>query len=211
MKGIEKKEKEKEIEENKGKMEDEKEKTEEKKEKEKEEILKYEEERKKKIEEENVKEKKNFDKYRIDFLSFKTSLPNTKIKSLCPICIEIPNIRLSLNNENEFYIKCESCRYCYCCSRPRSKTLDDYISIMAKINQENIRCDLHKEKGIDKEGFECVNKHIKEKDNENHQYYIIRKANKKDLHTHCPYHNLEEYSYYFKKVCLKYIIVANFA
>ena len=153
------------------------------------------------------KKKKSFDKYRINFLSFKTSLPNTKIKSLCPMCTEIPDISLSLNSKSH-YVKCASCRYCYCCSRPRSKTLDDYICIMVKIQQENIKCDMHKEKRVDEEGYfsceycqklmceECINKHIKEKENENHRYYIIRKACKDNLHTHCPRHNLEEYSYY---------------
>ena len=187
--------------------EEEKEKTEEEKAKEEEERLKYEEKRRKMIEEENEKEKKNFDKYRINFLSFKTSLPNTKIKSLCPMCSEIPDISLSLNGKSH-YVKCASCRYCYCCSRPRSTTLDDYICIMVKIQQENIKCDIHKEKGIDEEGYfsceycqkwmceECINKHIKEKDNEQHTFYIIRKASEKNLHTHCPRHNLKAYSYY---------------
>ena len=146
------------------------------------------------------------EKYRIDFLSFKSSLPNTKIKSLCPMCEEVPNIHLSTDSEKGHYVKCNACRYCYCCSHPRTETLDDYISVMVKIQQENIKCDVHKEKGIEEEGYfsceycqkwmceECINKHIKEK--KEHYYYIIRKVAKYDLHTHCLRHNLEEYSYY---------------
>ena len=49
---------------------------------------------------------------------------------------------------------------------------------------------------------ECINKHIKEK--KEHCYYIIRKAEKNDLHTHCPNHNLEEYSYLRKKSMFGY-------
>ena len=43
---------------------------------------------------------------------------------------------------------------------------------------------------------ECINKHINEKDNKRHRYFIIRRASKENLHTHCPRHNLKEYSYY---------------
>lgn len=163
------------------------------------------EERKRLIQEEDEREKKNLEKYRIDYLSFKTSLPNTKIKSICPMCSEIPDIYLSLNSEQGHYVKCVKCRYCYCCSHPRAKTLDDYISIMVKIHQENIKCDIHKEKGIEEEGYfsceycqkwmceECINKHINEiKD---HRYYVIQKACSIDIHTHCPRHN-KEYKYY---------------
>ena len=122
------------------------------------------------------------------------------------MCTEIPNIHLSLDSEKGHYVKCNSCRYCYCCSNPKSKTLEAYICIMAKIQQDNIKCDIHKEKGVDEEGYfsceycqqwmceECINKHIKSK--EKHRYYIIRKAPHDDLHTHCPQHNLEEYKYY---------------
>ena len=122
------------------------------------------------------------------------------------MCNEIPDIHLSTDSEKGHYVKCNACRYCYCCSHPRTETLDDYISVMVKIQQENIKCDVHKEKGIDKEGYfsceycqkwmceECINKHIKEK--KEHYYYIIRKVAKYDLHTHCLRHNLEEYSYY---------------
>lgn len=79
---------------------------------------------------------------------------------------------------------------------------------MVKIQLKNIKCDIHNEKGINKEGYfsceycqkwmceEYINKHIRKKDNEEHKYYIIKKASEDDLHTRCPTHNLEEYSYY---------------
>jgi len=54
-------------------------------------ILEEESQRQKKIEEENLREKKNLEKFRINYLSFKTSLPNTKLKSLCPICSRFPD------------------------------------------------------------------------------------------------------------------------
>ncbi len=179
----------------------------EKKLKEKEESKKEYAEKEEKEDEEEKREKKNLEKFRINFLSFKTSLPNTTLKSLCPICIEIPDINLSSKDDKGLYVKCKSCRYCYCCSNPKSKTLDDYISIMAKIQQDNIKCDIHKIKGIDEEGYfsceycqkwmceQCINEHIQQ--NKRHNYYVIRKAIKnKDTHTHCPRHNLQEYSYY---------------
>ena len=68
------------------------------------------------------------------------------------MCIEIPNIYLSLAHEGH-YVKCNGCNYCYCCSHPKTKTLDDYISVMVKIQQENIKCDIHKENGIEEEGY----------------------------------------------------------
>ena len=140
-------------------------------------ISEEESQRQKIIEEENLREKKNLEKFRINYLSFKTSLPNTKLKSLCPNCSSVPDIYLKKNSETDHYVKCLQCRYCYCCSHPRSKTLDDYISIMAKIQQNNIKCDIHKEQGIEEEGYfsceycqkwmceECINKHIQEKEN----------------------------------------------
>ena len=76
---------------------------------------------------------------------------------------------------------------------------------MAKIQQNNIKCDVHKEKGIEEEGYfsceycqkwmceECINKHIQE--NEMHNYYIIRKVLDNNYYTNCPRHKLE-YKYY---------------
>lgn len=158
-------------------------------------------------EDEDAREKKNLEKFRINFLSFKTSQPITDLKTLCPKCSSIPDINLSLNPESGHNVKCMRCRYCYCCSNPHSKTLDDYISIMAKIHQDNIKCDIHKEKGEDIEGYfscelcqkwmceDCINNHINEKENEQHNYYIIRKAIKdSNSNTFCRKHNLE-YSY----------------
>ena len=84
-------------------------------------------------EEEYLREKRNLEKYRINYLSFKTSLPKTKLKSFCPKCSKIPDIYLKQNSETDHYVKCLQCRYCYCYSHPFSKTLDDYISIMVKI------------------------------------------------------------------------------
>ena len=164
--------------------------------------------REKQKEDEDAREKKNLEKFRINFLSFKTSQPITDLKTLCPICCSIPDINLSLNPESGHHVKCMRCRYCYCCSHPRSKTLDDYISIMAKMHQENIKCDIHKEKGEDVEAYfscelcqkwmceDCINNHINEQENEIHNYYIIRKAIKdSNSNTFCRKHNLE-YSYY---------------
>ena len=162
----------------------------------------------KKIEEEDVDEEKNLDKYRINYLSFTDSVPNAKIKTLCPKCSKVPDINLRQNRQADIYVKCLQCRYCYCCSYPHSKTLDDYISLMAKLQQDNIKCDIHKEKGIEEEGFfsceicqkwmceECINNHINEKGNENHYYYIVRKILNKNYHTICPKHKLE-YKYYY--------------
>ena len=75
----------------------------------------------KSIKNEDEEEKKNLEKFKINYLSFPSSFPNTKLKSLCPMCSEIPNINLSLNSEKGHYVKCNACRYCYCCSHPRSK------------------------------------------------------------------------------------------
>ena len=161
--------------------------------------------RQKEIEEDNLREKRNLEKYRINYLSFKTSLPKTKLKSFCPKCSKIPDIYLKQNSETDHYVKCLQCRYCYCCSHPFSKTLDDYISIMVKIQQDNIKCDVHKEKGIEEEGYfsceycqkwmceECINKHIQE--NENHELYLLRKVLDNNYYTHCPRHNLEYKGY----------------
>ena len=159
-------------------------------------------------EDEDEIQRKNYEKYRIDYLSFKTSQPNNSLKTLCPICLNIPNINLSRNSEKGHYVKCLGCRYCYCCSHPRSKTLEDYISIMVKIHQDKVNCDIHKEKGEEEEAFfscekcqkwmceKCVNEHIKKEENKSHYYYIIRKVNKESKsNTICPEHNLE-YTYY---------------
>ena len=162
------------------------------------------------IEDEDAIQRKNFEKYRIDYLSFKTSQPITSLKAVCPLCSKIPNINLSRNSERGHYVKCVflPCRYCYCCSHPRSKTLEDYISIMAKIQQDNVNCDIHKEKGEEVEAFfscekcqkwmceKCINDHIQKEENKNHYYYILRKVIKGiNSNTICPKHNLE-YTYY---------------
>ena len=163
------------------------------------------EEREKRIKKENEREKANLLPYRIDYLSFSSSRPNTKIKSLCPKCSFVPNIRLSLNSEGGHYVKCLSCRYCYCCSHPKSKTLDDYISIMVKTHQENLYCEVHEgDKKIPADFScelcqkwmceDCLNEHLKkEKD---HQYYYIMKSYKKNEYTNCPRHDYIEYKYY---------------
>ena len=165
---------------------------------------------KEEYENDDEREKKNLEKFRINYLSFETSQPKTDLKTVCPICSSIPDINLSRNSEKGHYVKCLKCRYCYCCSHPRSKTLDDYISIMAKIQQDNLKCQIHQEKGIEVEAFfscelcrkwmceECINRHLEEKQkvNENHYYYIIRKYLKNlTSNTICLKHNLE-YSYY---------------
>ena len=164
--------------------------------------------RRKKIREIEEQEQKTYDNYKINYLSFETSKPITDLKTLCPICSNIPDISLSQNSEKGHYVKCKKCRYCYCCSHPRSKTLDDYISIMNKMHQSNAKCDIHKEKGVEEEAFfsceicqkwmceECINKHINEKEFEGHEYHLIRKVGK-DLNylTICQKHKLE-YSYY---------------
>ena len=144
--------------------------------------------RRKKIREIEEQEQKTYDNYKINYLSFETSKPITDLKTLCPICSNIPDISLSQNSEKGHYVKCKKCRYCYCCSHPRSKTLDDYISIMNKMHQSNAKCDIHKEKGVEEEAFfsceicqkwmceECINKHINEKEFEGHEYHLIRKV-----------------------------------
>ena len=175
-------------------------KTEEEKEKEREK------QREKEEEEENKREKLNLDPYRIDFLLFPSSRPNTKIKSLCPKCALVPNIGLSEKSEISHYVKCPNCRYCYCCSNPKSKTLDDYISIMVKCHSENLFCEVHKENNNKIPAFvscelcqkwmceDCINEHLnKEK---NHQYYLIRTPYDENVHTNCPNHNFIEYKYY---------------
>ena len=165
-------------------------------------------EKEKVIEDEDEINIKNFEKYRINYLSFKTSEPNTDLKAVCPICSNIPDINLSLDSEKGHYVKCLKCRYCYCCSYPRSKTLDDYISIMVKIHKDNIKCEIHKEKGKDENAYfscekcqkwmceECINKHINIEEYKDHYYYIIRKVIKENKsNTICPKHDLE-YTYY---------------
>jgi len=166
---------------------------------------KEEEEHQKYLEEEDNKEKKNLEKYRINYLSFKTSQPNTHLTAVCPICSDVPNISLSLNSETNHYVKCKRCRYCYCCSHPRSKTLDDYISIMVKLHQDNLKCEIHKEKNIEEEAYfscevcqkwmceECINKHLEEE--ERHYYYVIRKVIKDKNISTCYKHN-KEFKYY---------------
>ena len=168
-----------------------------------------------KKEEEEIKEdnkelilKKSLEKYRLNYLSFPNSQPKTDLKTLCPKCCSIPDIRLSINSEEGHYVKCLRCRYCYCCSFPYSKTLDDYITIMAKMQQEKVKCEIHKEKGKDIDAIysceycqkwmceECINQHINMKEYNNHEYYLLQKDFgdfKKNII--CPKHNLE-YSYY---------------
>ena len=159
-------------------------------------------------EDEDEIQRKNFEKYKIDYLSFKTSMPETSLKTLCPICSNVPDINLSLDSEKGHYVKCPNCRYCYCCSHPRSKTLEDYILIQIKIQQDDTKCEIHKEKGLEEEAFfscekcqkwmceECINEHIKNEENKDHHYYIIRKVSKDyTRNTICPEHDLE-YTYY---------------
>ena len=166
---------------------------------------KEEEEHQKRLKEEENREKKNLEKYRINYHLLNSSQPITKITAICPICTGVPNISLSLNSEKGHYVKCFGCRYCYCCSHPRSKTLDDYISIMVKMHQDNLKCDIHKEKGQEEEAYfsceicqkwmceECINNHVKEY--QSHNYYIIRKNIKEDNNSTCYKHN-KEYKYY---------------
>ena len=166
------------------------------------------EEKEKKLDNKELILKKGLEKYRINYLSFPNSQPKTDLKTLCPKCCEIPDIVLSKNSEEGHYVKCMRCRYCYCCSFPYSKTLDDYIALMAKMQQEKVKCEIHKEKGIDIDAIyscefcqkwmceECINEHINMKEYENHEYYLLRKAfGDYKRHTMCPKHNLE-YSYY---------------
>ena len=163
-------------------------------------------------EDEDEIQRKNFEKYKINYLSFKTSMPETSLKTFCPICSKIPDINLSLNSEKGHYVKCPKCRYCYCCSHPRSKTLEDYILIQAKIQQDDVKCEIHKEKGIDEEAFfscekcqkwmceECINEHLKKEENKNHYYYIIRRVIKDNKSCFiCPKHDLE-YTHYITEV-----------
>ena len=116
------------------------------------------------------------------------------------------------------HVKCPYCRYCYCCSYPRSKTLEDYILIQAKIQEDNSKCEICKEKGIDEEAFfscekcqkwmceECINEHIKKEENESHNYFIIRKVfNDDNRITTCPRHDLE-YNYYVMEDLVGYHI-----
>ena len=166
------------------------------------------EEKEKKLDNKELILKKGLEKYRINYLSFPNSQPKTDLKTLCPKCCEIPDIVLSKNSEEGHYVKCMRCRYCYCCSFPYSKTLDDYIALMAKMQQEKVKCEIHKDKGIDIDAIyscefcqkwmceECINEHINMKEYENHEYYLLRKAfGDYKRHTMCPKHNLE-YSYY---------------
>ena len=97
------------------------------------------EEKEKKLDNKELILKKGLEKYRINYLSFPNSQPKTDLKTLCPKCCEIPDIVLSKNSEEGHYVKCMRCRYCYCCSFPYSKTLDDYIALMAKMQQEKVK------------------------------------------------------------------------
>ena len=164
-------------------------------------------ETKEKVDEDEI-QRKNYEKYKINYLSFKTSMPETSLKTFCPICSKIPDINLSLDSEKGHYVKCLQCRYCYCCSHPRSKTLEDYILIQAKIQQDDVKCEIHKEKGKDEDAFfscekcqkwmceECINEHIQKEENKDHYYYIIRKVNKDNKSCFiCPKHNLEYTDY----------------
>ena len=167
--------------------------------------------------------KKGLEKFRINYLFFPNSQPKTELKTLCPKCLNIPNISLSKESEQKLYVKCMGCRYCYCCSFPYSKTLDDYITLMVKMHQEVIKCEIHKAKGEDIDAFysceycqkwmcnECINEHVKQKEYEEHNYYHILKADKDSnkRNTICPEHNLENYYYismdftYGDNVCKK--------
>ena len=153
--------------------------------------------------------KKGLEKYRINYLSFPNSQPKTDLNTLCPKCCNIPDISLSKNSEEGHYVKCMRCRYCYCCSFPFSKTLDDYISLMVKMQQDIIKCEIHKEKGVDIDAIysceycqkwmceECINAHINMKEFENHELYLLIKADKiSTKNIICPNHNLE-YIYYY--------------
>jgi hypothetical protein len=76
---------------------------------------------------------------------------------------------------------------------------------MVKIHQKNVKCDIHKEKSKEEEGYfsceicqkwmceECINNHINEQND--HYYYIIRRALEDNSNTICGRHNLE-YCYY---------------
>jgi hypothetical protein len=186
-----------------------------KKKKKEEKRKKIEEESKKEREKEKDREKANLTPFRIDYLSFPSSRPNTTIKTLCPKCTFIPNISLSLDSESH-YVKCLNikCKYCYCCSNPKSTTLDDYISIMVKTHQKNLYCEVHKEekkgkkneKNIKEPAFfscelcqkwmceNCINEHI-QKEND-HQFYLIQKASEDNFQTNCFKHDNREYKVY---------------
>ena len=153
--------------------------------------------------------KKGLEKYRINYLSFPNSQPKTELKTLCPKCLRIPNISLSKNSEKEHYVKCMGCRYCYCCSFPYSKTLDDYITLMVKMQQDKNKCEIHKIKGEEIDANysceycqkwmcgDCIDEHIKKEEYKDHQYYHLSKANKDSNknNTICSDHNLENRYY----------------
>ena len=77
---------------------------------------------------------------------------------------------------------------------------------MVKIHQENVKCEIHKEKGKEEEGYfsceicqkwmceRCINNHIKEK-KDHYYYYIIRRVSEDNNNAMCRRYNLE-YSYY---------------
>ena len=169
-------------------------------------------------EDEDEIQRKNFEKYKINFLTFKTSNPETNLKTLCPICSYVPDIVLSFNLGGTLHVKCSYCRYCYCCSYPRSKTLEDYIQIQAKIQEDNSKCEICKEEGIDEEASfscekcqkwmceDCINEHISKEENKSHNYFIIRKVFDDDnRNTICPRHDLE-YNYYVMEDLVGYHI-----
>ena len=154
-------------------------------------------------------QKNGLEKYRINYLSFPNSQPKTDLKTLCPKCCNIPDISLSRNSEEGHFVKCMRCRYCYCCYFPYSKTLDDYITLMLKMQQDVIKCELHKEKGVDIDAIyscefcqkwmceECINAHINMKEFDNHEHFLLIKADKTSTkNIICPKHNLE-YVYYY--------------
>ena len=176
--------------------------------------MKIEEENNRKEEEEKrIKEKKekeereikNLLPYRIDYFSFPSSRPITSIKCFCPHCAEIPNISLGYKNESGNYVKCDQCRYCYCCSNPKIKTLDDYISLMVKVHKDYF-CEVHDKKEEKQKGYfscelcqkwmceKCINEDIKK--NKEHYYYIIRIPYEENIHTNCAKHNFKEYEYF---------------
>ena len=116
---------------------------------------KEEEEEEKRLKEKKEKEEretKNLLPYRIDYFSFPSSRPITSIKCFCPHCAEIPNISLGYKNESGNYVKCDQCRYCYCCSNPKIKTLDDYISLMVKVHKDYF-CEVHDKKEEKQKGY----------------------------------------------------------
>ena len=164
-----------------------------------------EEKRIKEKKEEEERETKNLLPYRIDYFSFPSSRPITSIKCFCPHCAEIPNISLGYKNESGNYVKCDQCRYCYCCSNPKIKTLDDYISLMVKVHKDYF-CEVHDKKEEKQKGYfscelcqkwmceKCINEHITK--NKQHYYYIIRIPYEENIHTNCAKHNFKEYEYF---------------